>query len=100
MIRKEFQGTPRPWKQGKKDRLRISGADNSDVADVLLDDDAMLIAAAPELLEALQSLVETIDNGGTMSNCDFIFMLELRLARAKEAISQALGNEPPKSKQL
>lgn len=50
-----------------------------------------LIAAAPEMLEALQELVDTIDNGITMSENDFISLLDIKMRTAKNVIKKALG---------
>lgn len=84
----KFKGTPGPWKQYKKDRLRIYGADDSDVAEVLLDDDATLIAAAPELLEALKSLVDIIECNPEFLKIEGVWGC---LEEGKASIGKALG---------
>lgn len=67
-MKTEFKGTPGPWKVCGRDKLTIEGADGSDVGQVLSQADSSLIAAAPELLEALQKtneLLKELDNTHT-----------------------------------
>ena len=67
-MKPKFKGTPGPWKVCGRDKLTIEGADGSDVGQVLSQADSSLIAAAPELLEALQKtndLLKDLDNTHT-----------------------------------
>lgn len=89
MKNKTFKGTPGPWRQYKNDSLRICGADDSDVAEVLAEDDARLIAAAPELLESLMELVETF----TPQRQSIYSFAQVKIDYAKSIINMAIGNE-------
>lgn len=86
----EFKGTPGPWKVnaiGKHwnnqslDHIEVTfGMDGECVCDTVYEmADANLIAAAPELLEALQAVVRVADRATD----------EFNMARA--AITKALG---------
>lgn len=87
----DFKGTPGPWKvvDDHPDRavLDIYNCDDGDTfvcvytVDKFADHNANLIAAAPELLEALQLLVSR-----KPARCNTV---EISLARA--AIAKALG---------
>ncbi|MFV8913136.1 hypothetical protein ABQ297_22020 [Enterobacter hormaechei] len=88
---KEFKGTPGPW-TGKdvgicrQDRAGlqlgfIMTHDENRVAECAAN--AHLIAAAPDLLEALQDALHAYDKHGEHSEWDF----------ARAAISKALGDE-------
>ncbi|MEG5836692.1 hypothetical protein [Enterobacter bugandensis] len=97
----EFKGTPGPWVASKTDRSigPVSRDDDQsygmilpvawvefDGNDAYQQANANLIAAAPDLLEALQQLLE-----GVCSNNDSV--LGYRVAEARTAISKALGEE-------
>lgn len=65
-MKKIVPHTPGPWRQGYKRpdrvyRLEKSGDRDIKVAQTIVHADARLIAAAPELLEALEALNATID---------------------------------------
>lgn len=81
---KEFKGTPGPWsvnhhynwiESENADRVVIVGSQD------FSDNDANLIAAAPELLEALQDALHCYDKHGEYPEWDF----------ARQAIKKALG---------
>lgn len=93
---KEFKGTPGPWVvdvDGVDARWNIDSLDRVSVAitnqvandkDWLVRDaNTKLIAAAPDLLEALQDALHAYDKHGEHSEWDF----------ARAAISKALGEE-------
>ncbi|MBN6350370.1 hypothetical protein JZM10_02675 [Providencia rettgeri] len=86
----EFKHTPAPWDLNKRqDGFNIVDGDNSGfVAHVPKQDNAHLIAAAPELLEALIELTESakqaIDGLGDLSDA---------IDTAKAAIAKALGQQ-------
>ncbi|EOZ5069694.1 hypothetical protein ACQRVR_005202 [Enterobacter cloacae] len=88
---KEFKGTPGRWiKHG--DSIEASG--NIEVAVVvnfqeeeMMNADASLIAAAPDLLEALQAML----NKAYKQNWNDQYPDEV--SKAQEAISKALGEE-------
>lgn len=91
---KEFKGTPGPW--------RFNGSEiESELCDYIADvygtnadtdeekANAKLIATSPDLLAALQSLVEIYDNDGSR-----LYTTETKqraLDKAKVAINKALG---------
>lgn len=91
-----FKGTPGPWKKDPK-WGDLRGANNMAVATHGLGlgtvcggnpseeeiANARLVATAPELLEALQSLVANLDEGD--------FISTTRIGVAKTAIARALG---------
>lgn len=100
---KEFKGTPGPWRFDEQTTLSggpvfyIAQDDNakytpnySDVSQTCSGElkhiqkaNAQLIAAAPDLLEALQDALHAYDKHGEHSEWDF----------ARAAISKALGEE-------
>lgn len=98
---KEFKGTPGPWVASKTDRSigPVSRDDDQSYGMILPvawvefyvepgchQANANLIAAAPDLLAALQLIISYHDDG----NCE-LHSEDVALARA--AISKALGNE-------
>lgn len=104
---KEFKGTPGPWEfifdcDDYHDNGRIAGKDGFDVCsfgnseqyyptdgEAPSDSDMALILASPDLLAALQSLVEIYDNDGSR-----LYTAETKqraLDKAKVAIDKALG---------
>ena len=106
----KFKGTPGPWEPAYMGGVCIgirkkhqAGYSQMVLNTILPETDeayerekeeieanARLGAAAPELLEALQALIETLDEGGKMSDNNFLFLLNLRISRAKEVIKKAL----------
>lgn len=101
---KEFKGTKGPWE--------VVGAGFNDEGtyytlniDWISKDNANLIEAAPDLLEALQKLVmeleitlrvgyeRIIDLGGSCDEPQAMIDGHPEIARAKEAISKALGEK-------
>ena len=94
---KEFKGTPGPWsinhyynwiESENADRVVIGGRQGFDA------DDAKLIAAAPELLEALQKILSSAyeiehDFYGLPGGEDFDISQVIK--DAKSAINKALG---------
>lgn len=91
----EFKGTPGPWKVntiGKHwnnqslTHIEVTfGMDGECVCDTVYEmADANLIAAAPELLEAIQHIMEMQLRG-------FIVLGEKATEKAKSAINKALG---------
>ncbi|OEI71254.1 hypothetical protein [Enterobacter sp. ku-bf2] len=90
---KRFEGSPAPW--------RINGVDYHDYGlidaeggEIMLlkaeceqdDHNAALIAAAPDLLEALQSIIELQTRG-------YVVLGDKYTGMARAAISKALGEE-------
>ena len=91
---KEFKGTPGPWVIGGNEGNKLSV--NSDPYFVALVDEgnsqeanARLIASAPELLSALQHLVEVYDreDGKQWTTAS----KKAAIAEARAAIDKALG---------
>ncbi|VYT37735.1 hypothetical protein [Citrobacter amalonaticus] len=95
---KGFKGTPGPWVTSKTDRSigPISRDDDQsygmilpcawvefDVDEGIQQANASLIAAAPDLLEALQEIVKMLDDAGC----------EAATVKAHSVISKALGEE-------
>lgn len=102
---KEFQGTPGPWVADKTSRAvgLISRDDDQSygilipVAWVEFDQDVgiqtsnqRLIAAAPELLEALQNMIGAFDNPIVRRKLPSTFNHEA-IQSARAAINKALG---------
>ena len=94
---KEFKGTPGPW-AGKdvgicrQDRAGlqlgfIMTHDENRVAECAAN--AHLIAAAPDLLEALQNATRVLEAGKNVKFPDWIETIQ----KSKAAISKALGEE-------
>lgn len=99
----QFKGTPKPWKvcgaNGGKCKCGLIWSTVADftVAKAIRHDDELgdiseeqfnanknLIAAAPDLLEALENLVKIIETGGNYSSA---------IKSAKSAINKALNQE-------
>lgn len=87
---KKFKGTPGPWsinhyynwiESENADKVVIGGSQGS------IHDDAQLIAAAPELLEALQKMVSK----AYKQNWNDAYPEEIQSAQA--AINKALGEK-------
>jgi hypothetical protein len=89
----EFKGTPGPWlvktihgdlkviQKGSYEKLAPGMVSYRCVTELENKHDAKLIAAAPELLEALQDALHAYDKHGEHSEWDF----------ARAAIAKALG---------
>ena len=90
---KEFKGTPGPWRL--RNRLTSIDVDipaegpYDTITDIQDIHDAQLIAAAPELLSALQHLVEVYDSedGKQLTTAS----KKEAIAEARAAINKALG---------
>jgi len=92
----EKKHTPGPWKTQTHislDRLEIRDANGRRIAECAMDfpmsakthdANASLIAAAPELLEALQEIVTAADGEGWSQ-------LDASFTKARAAISKAIG---------
>lgn len=96
-MKTEFKGTPGPWKVCGRDKLTIEGADGSDVGQVLSQADSSLIAAAPELLEALQGMIDMwrlaadhFDWGKSCLDAKTIQLVNEAPGLAQKAITKAL----------
>ena len=99
---KEFKGTPGPWEIMDDDgELEIvqSGSigygqgwkSYSDIcSEVSVQDNAKLIAAAPELLEALQELISGYEDREKSGMFDMLVHGDL-IEKANVAINKALG---------
>lgn len=99
----EFKRTPAPW--ATRDGF-IYGPNGSLVAEShgYISDDS-LIAAAPELLEALRELIQTheyslrigheriIELGGDCDSPEIMITKDSSLNKAKAAIAKALGQQ-------
>lgn len=76
----EFKGTPGPWIV-RSQEIQSVGTEDKMTAMCYGIENANLIAAAPELLEALQDALHAHDKHGEHSEWDF----------ARNAIARALG---------
>lgn len=65
--------TPGPWRTHVVDSTMVIGSDGSEIAQTLgdyeslyatMEADANLIAAAPDLLEALEAFIDVVENSG------------------------------------
>ena len=100
---KEFKGTPGPWwldqfdnvvhgkpdNWGRKERVHVSGVALPGRVTEEYAANTRLVAAAPDLLAALQSLVKIYDSGSSI-----FYTTETKqraLDKAKVAIDKALG---------
>ncbi|HGF6560327.1 TPA: hypothetical protein ACF2YT_001223 [Providencia alcalifaciens] len=106
----EFKGTPAPWKYTVRNSNEIMTTFHGvTIGDVYLDittsnqkADAHLIAAAPELLEALQSIqqsmakyIEVANNIGVEALADGFYLghaIDVE-EKARQAIAKALGQQ-------
>lgn len=89
---KRFEGSPAPWRINSVDYHDYGLIDAEGVEIMLLkadcerdDHNATLIAAVPDLLEALQNMVTAYEYEASIDNP--------ALLAAREAISKALGEE-------
>lgn len=105
---KEFKGTPGPWvtvNNGKYWEIREVIGNGGQISDLCasqcwFDDgdmngevttsNARLIAAAPELLEALQNIIDGYESAGGEGYFDMLCTGEL-IDAANKAINKALG---------
>ncbi|EOW9134657.1 hypothetical protein ACQWPW_002847 [Cronobacter sakazakii] len=90
---KEFKGTPGPWHVTRGDVLDRNGRMVASVEGFCPgeneDYDADLIAAAPELLEALQLSVKAMQEGRLVSYPEWYGVIN----KARAAIAKAIGEE-------
>ncbi len=93
----EFKGTPGPW-SGKDVRICRQDEASLQLGFIMTSDEkrrdeyaanAHLIAAAPELLEALQDFMSS--SSGNTQSCGHDFECICRFEKAKRAIAKALG---------
>ena len=79
--------TPGPWKIDSEDARVISTLDGDMVAvcEYISEGDGDLISAAPEILEALESMVDMVEMNG--------FLRDYAMEIAREAIKKARGEE-------
>jgi hypothetical protein len=94
--------TPGPWKIGayESGQMAVDGANGEEVTGFISPEDACLIAAAPELLEALRGIIEGTrldnfdnrnDDGMLSWNGGYNFTKRIKAARA--AIAKATGEK-------
>lgn len=91
MNNKEFKGTPAPWNYNENFCGTVSSSNRTMVACVYPRDNEMnanahLIAAAPELLQALQLIINYHDDG-------YVGLHHEDLALARKAITKATGTK-------
>ncbi|MDI7610800.1 hypothetical protein QLY40_19870 [Cronobacter sakazakii] len=90
---KEFKGAPGPWHVTRGDVLDRNGRMVASVEGFCPgeneDYDADLIAAAPELLEALQISMKVMQEGRNVSYPDLYGAIN----KARAAIAKAIGEE-------
>ena len=90
---KEFKGTPGPWEnvggwvdsRGKESKIICAIGSVSTQSENIQEANANLIAAAPELLEALQNLLASV------SDRDLVGLQVGYKIQAEQAIAKALG---------
>lgn len=96
----EFKGTPGPWEE---DGVEIRGVTQHQSECICLmtpgfeREDALLIAAAPTLLSALEDCLkemETYSHIGHPGGCKGAMEFNVRFDFAKAAIGKALGEQP------
>lgn len=98
----EFKGTPGPWIV-RSQEIQSVGTEDKMTAMCYGIENANLIAAAPELLEALQEMVSAIkitlrvgheriiELGGDCDSPEVMIKGHSEIARAEAAIAKALG---------
>lgn len=97
----EFKGTTGPWEVDGVEIYPVAGHRATDAICTMqpgfLDTDAALIAAAPELLGSVRSLVEELEKyqhtphpEGSDGARDYL----VKLMNAKAALRKALGEKP------
>ena len=88
----KFKGTPGEWKY-RGPLGEIYSEDNGVIADLLVngneDENGSLIAAAPDLLEALQLSVKAMQEGRLVSYPEWYGTIN----KARAAIAKAIGEE-------
>lgn len=103
----EFKGTPAPWVAAEfLDGFNIKDEKyGKHIAFTPKQNNAHLIAAAPELLEALRELIQTheyslrigyeriIELGGDCDSPELMINKDSSLNKAKEAIAKAIGQQ-------
>lgn len=100
------QHTPGPWQVRTLENFGFNvvhyvGGDKFNIARVAKagnEADASLIAAAPDLLEALKgaigALEQDVDTGADYNDADWTGIANQRLAAARAAIAKATGDHP------
>lgn len=93
---KEFKGTKSEWKIQEPYNTFVYGSDGKLICQIKYDPfseestaNAQLIAAAPELLNALQALMDGVANLPPLTAIEGI--LEKQYKQAEKAINKALG---------
>lgn len=94
---KEFKGTPGKWKYTVRNvNEMMTTFHGVTIGDTYIEaatrnerEDALLIAAAPDLLEALQNATRVLEAGKNVKFPDWIETIQ----KSKAAISKALGEE-------
>ena len=97
MIMSEFKGTPGLWKYTIRNVNEmmttfhgvVMGDTYIEIATRNEREDAQLISAAPELLEALQDFMS--ESSGNSKSCGHDFECICRFDKARTAIAKALG---------
>jgi len=93
----EFKGTPGPWDYNGYGRVTTADDEARFVADAYEEDDARIIAAAPDLLEALKPFAECCNSiDPEISDSKDISYWTFQAGdfrRARAAIAKALGEQ-------
>ena len=86
--------TPRPWRIGaiESGMVAIDGANGEEVTGFVFPEDGRLIAAAPDLLEALQNIAEYWSQDQNEAAMADACWHAIHTARA--AIAKATGEQP------